>query len=505
MKTSAPYLTKSRYIDALRCEKKLWLGWHERAPYEEAPPYSILDTGNRIGEGAWALFPDGVLITEKPYEHEAAVARTVSLMAGDVPAIFEAAFEYDKVRIRVDVLERLDDGWGLREVKSSTSASEDKGHVDDVAVQLYVLQGTGVNITSVELIHVNNQYVFDGGDIAWPEMLLRADLTLEARDRLPQVAAKIPKLFRVLDQDSAPEVYATKSLCSKPWRCDYFDSCMAAKPEDWVGLLYRIFPNRLAALHAQGIESIPDIPEDFKLPEKQAHALDSLASGHPWVSDDLNGALIPLGPPAYYMDFETMAPAIPAYPGTRPYETTPFQFSVHFIDEDGVLTHTAYLAPEDTHPARGFAEALIAAIDRTDLPVVVYNQSFELGVLGGLCEMFADLADDLGAIMKNVVDLLPVVRDHVCHPGFISKRSLDAGTYSIKNVLPALVPSMSYSNLDGVAEGGEASRVYTAMVFGAYAGRKANDYRQQLLDYCEQDTLAMVEVQRALIALCGQD
>jgi len=67
------------------------------------------------------------------------------------------------------------------------------------------------------------------------------------------------------------------------------------------------------------------------------------------------------------------------------------------------------------------------------------------------------------------------------------------------------VPSMSYSNLDGVAEGGEASRVYTAMVFGAYAGRKANDYRQQLLDYCEQDTLAMVEVQRALIALCGQD
>ena len=184
---------------------------------------------------------------------------------------------------------------------------------------------------------------------------------------------------------------------------------------------------------------------------------------------------------------------------------TPFQFSVHLIDEDGVLTHTAYLAPEDTHPARGFAEALIAAMDRTDLPVVVYNQSFELGVLGGLCEMFADLADDLNAIMKNVVDLLPVVRDHVCHPGFISKRSLDAGTYSIKNVLPALVPSMSYSDLDGVAEGGEASRVYTAMVFGAYEGRKADDYRQQLLDYCERDTLAMVEVQRALVALCGQE
>ena len=142
-------------------------------------------------------------------------------------------------------------------------------------------------------------------------------------------------------------------------------------------------------------------------------------------------------------------------------------------------------------------------MDRTDVPVVVYNESFELGVLGALCEMFPDLAEDLGTIMKNVVDLLPVVRDHVCHPGFITKRSLDAGTYSIKNVLPALVPSMSYADLEGVAEGGEASRVFAAIAHGVYTGREADDYRQQLLDYCEQDTLAMVEIQKALWALCG--
>ena len=210
-----------------------------------------------------------------------------------------------------------------------------------------------------------------------------------------------------------------------------------------------------------------------------------------------------LGPPAYYMDFETIAPGIPAYVGTRPYETVPFQFSVHYIDEDGVLAHTAFLAEGDLHPGREFAEELIAAIDQTDLPVVVYNQSFELGVLGALCEMFPDLAEDLGMIMKNVVDLLPVVRDQVCHPGFITKRSLDAGTYSIKNVLPAMVPAMSYADLDGVADGGEASRVFAAIVHGVYTRREADDYRQQLLDYCAQDTLAMVEIQKALAALCG--
>tara|TARA_B100000315_G_scaffold187447_1_gene177044 strand:- start:20 stop:511 length:492 start_codon:yes stop_codon:yes gene_type:complete len=155
-------------------------------------------------------------------------------MAGDTPAIFEAAFEAHGIRIRVDILERLDEGWGLREVKSSTSASEEKGHVDDVAVQLYVLQGAGVDITSVELIHVNNTYRLESGGVAWPEMLIRRDLTLEANDRLSQVADKVPQMFEVLSLGEAPEVYATKSLCSRPYRCDYFDHCMAAKPQDWT-------------------------------------------------------------------------------------------------------------------------------------------------------------------------------------------------------------------------------------------------------------------------------
>ncbi|HJP45995.1 MAG: hypothetical protein CL394_03605 [Acidiferrobacteraceae bacterium] len=501
--TKPPYLTKSRYLDGLRCEKKLWLGCYERLPYAEAPPFSVLDTGERIGKGAWALFPGGVEVAEKPWEHAAAVASTGALMASDVPAIFEGAFEFDNVRIRVDVLERLDSGWGLREVKSSTSATEKKGHIDDVAVQLYVLQGCGLEVASVELIHVNSDYLLDESGIVWPEMLVRHDLSTEAHERLPQVARQLPGLFAVLAESAAPEVYATKSLCNNPYRCDYFDKCMAAKPEDWVGLLYRIYPNRLAALTAQGIESIPDIPEDFKLPEQQAHALDCLCSGQPWVAKELTAALKSFAPPAYYMDFETMVPGIPAYPDTRPFEHIPFQWSLHYSAEDGALLHKFFLAQGDNDPRREFAEKLIAGFERHDLPVVVYNQGYELRVLEALCGTFPDLADDLGVIVKNVVDLLPVVRNNVCHPGFISKRSLDAGTYSIKNVLPALVPGMSYSDLDGVAEGGEASRVFTAMVFGAYSGQEANTYRQQLLDYCERDTLAMVEIQRALEALAA--
>ena len=81
-----------------------------------------MDIGQEIGTKAHLLFPGGVLITEEPWQHTEAVARTAALMDdARVPAIFEAAFEHDGTRIRVDVMERLAFGaWGLREVKSSS-------------------------------------------------------------------------------------------------------------------------------------------------------------------------------------------------------------------------------------------------------------------------------------------------------------------------------------------------------------------------------------------------
>jgi len=501
--TKPPYLTKSRYLDGLRCEKKLWLGWYERLPYEDTPPYSILDFGNRVGRGAWVLFPGGVEVTEKPYEHDAAVAMTVSLMAGDAPAIFEAAFEFANIRIRVDVLERLDDGWGLREVKSSKKVEAKKYHFDDAAVQLYVLEGCGITVNSVELIHTNRAYLRGQGEVDWQAMLTRTDIELQARDLLSKVKEALPRLFSVLAKPSVPYVHADKSLCKNPYQCDYFDHCMSEKPEGWVGLLHNVRTNKVRELHARGIDLIVDLPEDLKLSDCQAHALNCLSTGHTWVSKELPEVLKYLGPPAYYMDFETMAPTIPAYPDTRPGQELPFQWSVHYLAEDSTLDHKAFLAKGDTNPAREFAETLINAIDNPDAPVVVYNKTMEGKNLKALAKMFADLAEELGAIENAIVDLLDVVRGNYCHPDMIGSRSLVNGTYSIKNVLPILVPHMSYDQLAGVNEGTEARRVFTAIVFGAYTGRQADDYRQQLRDYCKQDTLAMVEVQRALEALAA--
>ena len=185
MNAEQTYLTKSRYIDGLRCSRQLWLGWYERLPREDREPFSILDVGDQIGVKAHLLFPGGELVSEAAYKHEAAIERTRALISNpSIPAIFEAAFDYENVRVRVDILERFDDGtWGLREVKSSSSASASKGHYDDVAVQLHVVEGLGLSVSLVELIHVNKEYVRGEGEIDWSVFFTRADLTEVARKR----------------------------------------------------------------------------------------------------------------------------------------------------------------------------------------------------------------------------------------------------------------------------------------------------------------------------------
>jgi hypothetical protein len=152
------YLTKSRYSAGLQCLLRLWRNVYEPADRELPEPGSLEDIGREIGRMAQLLFPGGVLVEQKPWEHASAVARTAALMADpSVPAIFEAAFEHSRVRVRVDVLERLPRGyWGMREVKSS---GEVKDHfLDDVAVQVHVLRSAGVRLSSVEILHVNKDY-----------------------------------------------------------------------------------------------------------------------------------------------------------------------------------------------------------------------------------------------------------------------------------------------------------------------------------------------------------
>lgn len=234
-----------------------------------------------------------------------------------------------------------------------------------------------------------------------------------------------------------------------------------------------------------------DIPPDFPLTPAQRGVVDAMLSGREFIADGLREALVPLGPPASYLDFETFSPAIPLYPGTRPYQRIPFQWSLHHDDGAGDVGHFEFLAAGDVDPRREFAETLLQALDETACPIIVYSP-FEATVLRDLAWHVPDLSARLLAVVDRLHDLLPLIRSHVTHPEFL-------GSYSIKAVAPALVPGFSYDDLTGVADGGDASiAFYRLASHRSISEFDQASYRQALLAYCCRDTMALVYVHRRL-------
>jgi hypothetical protein len=279
---------------------------------------------------------------------------------------------------------------------------------------------------------------------------------------------------------------------------------MADKPDDWVGYLPRIGKN-LGLLYSQGIESVCDIPESFELPDSLASIRKTILSGQVRVEDGLGSALAAFGPPAYYLDFETINPGIPFYPHTRPYERIAFQWSLHLIDEDGAVSHQEFLAPGKDDPRRAVAETLIKAVSVSGIPIVTWSKKTESGILKALEEQYDGLAAELNFIRARVVDLLPVVSEYIFHPGFFRRASLDSSTYSIKNVLPVLVEGQDYKHLDGVASGLDASLDYVRLINGIYDRQEEQVLRSNLLAYCKLDTQAMIDIQLTLKFMANGD
>ena len=478
------HLTKSGYFLGQTCPRLLWFSRHDpiRSP-TGSPAASI---GSRVGSLARSLYPEGVLIREPPWERDDAAATTAAAMASDrTTVLFEGAFSADGRHIRVDMLVRTpDDRWLLREVKAAGDVKDD--HVEDVAFQLDVLDRCGIGIRNAEVLHIDASYVRDLSGLRLEGLFKAVDVTLDARARQTSVAAAADTLLNLLDLPAPPEVAMTRECRG----CDYFGRCGAHLPEDWIGTLPRLTAKQYEALSGNGALAIRDLPDDAGLTGNQNRVRECWVTGEDWVSPDLPGALRGFGPPAFYLDFETMSPAIPVYPGTHPFERIPFQWSLHHLDATGTLEHDAFLADGRDDPRRAFATSLIEALGRHDWPVIVYSP-FERTTLGQLIAVLPDLRSSLDAIIDRLRDLLPVTRNYVYRRSF-------GGSYSIKAVAPALDPNLSYADLPGISDGGAASEAFEVIASGGTSPAEIEQLRAALLAYCERDTLALVKVHAAL-------
>lgn len=474
-------LSKSRYTGGLQCHKQLWWRTHEPEAPELVPgpaQQAVFDTGTRVGELARSYFPGGVLIDRPFTEFDARLADTQAAIASGADVLYEASFVAGNVFVAVDVLERDGDGWRVIEVKSSTQLKPQ--HIPDAAIQVHVLRAAGLTVRSAEVMVLNRACTHP--DLS--DLFLRIDVTDRVEALLPRVGGEVERQLAVL-AGPLPEV-ATGPHCQQPYPCPFVSRCWPELPPHHVSTLFNSW-RQVPELLAQGYADIAQLPDDIALNAAADRQRRAVRAGRLLVEGPLAEALARFAGPLAYLDFETVQPAVPVWPGCHPYDAVPVQFSCHRELVDGALEHHAWVADGADDPRRELAERVIAAC-RGARTVVAYNMSFEKGCLERLAAALPGLAGGLRDVVARLQDPLPVVREHVYHPDF-------GGSFSLKTVLPALVPDLSYDGL-AIAEGVAASAALEQVLFAgdALPASERAELRAALLAYCERDTFAMVRL-----------
>lgn len=470
-------LSKSRFTVGLQCHKRLWLEVHEpgapelaRTPVEQA----ILDQGIRVGEVAREHVPGGVLIVAPHRDRARRVRETKRAIKSGAPVIHEAAFFEDGIFVATDILERGGGGWTLTEVKSTTKVKA--AHIPDAAVQRYVLERAGLCVRRVEIMHLNRECRFPN----LSNLFVRSDVTHETELALPSIPGEAKRQLKVL-RGPCPNVPAGEH-CHEPYECPFLPRCAPPLPNHHVSTLHRIRRTKVAELVQQGCHTIFDLPDGLVLTAVTERQRKAVVTGRMIVEPGLGAALAALEPPVAYLDFETVALAIPVWKGCRPYDAVPVQLSVHF--EDG--QHHEWIADGPADPREKLAVALVDAV-RGAKSIGAYNSPFERRCIQHLRDNVPRFAKALNGVIARLVDALPIVRDHVYHPKF-------GGSFSLKAVAPALLGTDSYAGLD-VADGGTAGVALERLLFDKRmtAGQQ-EESRLKLLAYCALDTLALAQV-----------
>ena len=485
-----PMLSKSKYLAGLQCPLRLW---HQCFNPGQASPVSptqqaLFDTGHEVGRLATRLYPEGVLVETDPLRHEQAVKETLNAMQDPfVEAIYEASFSFDDVRVKVDILSRFGSRrWNLVEVKSSTKVKNE--YLPDVGVQYHVLKGSGLEIERAMLLHLNNQYVYDGRALDLEGLFVSSDLTQEALNYQEELQGKLQELKGMLARPHPPEIIPSRH-CYSPNRCEFLEHCRQSLPENWVMDLTGISQRRLEELASRDIQDIRDVPDSFPLTEIQDRIRCCVKNNEEYIPSELRSELERVVYPVHFLDFETLGLAVPRYAGTRPYQTVPFQWSDHVLQESGRIEHREYLCEKDKDPREEFATTLLKALGKKG-SIVTYT-NYEEGVIKGLAEEFPQYRDQLLATLGRVVDLYAIIRKNYYHPGF-------HGSFSLKDVVPALLPDVNYENLV-IQEGQQAGLEYLRMIDPTTSAEERERIKAALLAYCGQDTLTMVKIREELL------
>ena len=448
----------------MQCRKSLWLHFYlpeERDEISESQQ-QIFDNGHNVGLLAQQLFPGGVDASRGEYEKvQEAAAYTAALIDGGQPVIYEAAFSDGETLCYMDILVKEADGWAAYEVKASTQVKEYQ--IKDVAFQYYVITRSGLPLKRISLVHINNQYVRHG-ELDLQQLFTVEEMTRRILPMQKDIPAALLSLQEMLKSGVFPDI-AMGTQCNKPFSCDFLDFCRQSC-----------------------------VVEEEEVNVRQASR----------DQDALDEFLADLEFPLYYMDFETIQFAVPRYDESRPYQQIPFQYSLHVQASSEIakwrdsenngrregekasdLTHYEFLGTPPDDPRPKFIESLLARIGESG-SIIVWNQAFEKTRLKEIARDFPEYATRIELLFDRFADLMvPFRRKHLYMPEM-------NGSYSLKAVLPALIPDLSYSDLN-IQEGGTASLTYESLYYDEEPD-SVRLKRDNLLEYCKMDTMSMLRI-----------
>lgn len=477
-------LSKSRILEFIQCPKRLYLTVHHPdLAQEPSGQKEKVEIGEQIGGIARSLFPDGIMIPNENNELDLAVSRTRYAIQNEADTpLFEATFEHQGLLVQIDILAPEANGYRMIEVKSSTDVKEH--HLQDAAIQVWVMKHAGIRLSGVSIMHVDKEFQLDGeGNYA--ALLKEVDVNDSILELVDQVPMWIEDCHHIL-QSGIPGIEIGRH-CDSPFECPFKKFCSAGQPEFPVHLLPNTAGKNAAnKLKAQGYVDLREVPAGILQHETLERIRRVTASGAAELDPAASQAINELEYPRYYLDFETIQFAIPIWTGTRPYQQLPFQWSCHIETGPDQLEHREFLDVTGDAPMRDFAESLLRTLGN-DGPILVYNQAFEKTRIKELAAMFPDLSTPLLSLLERVVDLLPITKDFYYHPAM-------KGSWSIKAVLPTIAPDLCYADLDGVQDGNQAQQAFAEAIDQQTPADRREALRNALRSYCQLDTLAMVRL-----------
>jgi hypothetical protein len=485
MPITSHQLSKSTFVKGRQCVKALYLHRHHPDLREETTVerQAVYDRGHMVGTLAQQLFPNGIDVTPlDKYGFADAAERTKQLIASGQGVIYEATFIHDEVLVMVDILARREGQWEAFEVKSTNSLQDT--HVVDAALQYHVITGTGLPLADMSIVHLNREYV-RMGELDIKQLFVVTSVLDQLLEMQDQNAADIERLKQILALDKIPEVDIGVH-CHAPYECDFVTHCWKHVPEPSVFDIAGLHMKRKVELYRNGIIRFEDITEEAELTAHQQLQVKCQLQGTERIDHDgLKEFVNSLTYPLYFLDFESFNPPVPLYDHSRPYQQIAFQYSLHYKSAPNTeLRHVEFLAQPSTDPRPEFVRTLLE-YTRKPGTILVYSEAFEISILRKLARDFPEYAGQLQERINRIRDLSdPFSARLWYHPRMV-------GRYSIKFVLPAVVPEMTYNDLE-IADGTAASQAFASMTTNPDLDH--SQLRNHLLEYCRLDTLAMVRV-----------